>query len=326
VGQSQLEADGLCARGEGSRGRRALAAGTPRARTASRGARREEGGAEPMCEFCLRHGEGKRWYLQAKNYSDDLVSDVRRRRIQKAIEDIHPGRAMRRLDALFRTRGIVRRFASWALTRKMKKVHFGQVVPIEDIEQILRLTSKVVRVACLCRYLQGRKDARYCYGVSIDPGGGPFLELMRDVSPDYALGPETSGLETLSREEALERMRAHEREGLCHTVWTAFTPFIAGICNCDLSGCLGMRLTVEQGFKVFFRAEYVARCEPAQCTGCRRCVRICPFGAVEVDAATKKAWIDPRRCYGCGVCRSVCTAEAVSLVDRRTVQEAKDLW
>ena len=33
-----------------------------------------------MCEFCIKHGEGKKWYLQAKNYSDDLLSDARRRR------------------------------------------------------------------------------------------------------------------------------------------------------------------------------------------------------------------------------------------------------
>ena len=33
-----------------------------------------------MCEFCTKHGEGEKWYLQAKNYSDDLLSDVRRRR------------------------------------------------------------------------------------------------------------------------------------------------------------------------------------------------------------------------------------------------------
>ena len=31
-----------------------------------------------MCEFCLKHGEGKKWYLQAKNYSDDLPADLRR--------------------------------------------------------------------------------------------------------------------------------------------------------------------------------------------------------------------------------------------------------
>jgi len=31
-----------------------------------------------MCEFCLKHGEGKTWYLQAQNYSEDLLSDTRR--------------------------------------------------------------------------------------------------------------------------------------------------------------------------------------------------------------------------------------------------------
>ena len=32
-----------------------------------------------MCEFCHKHGEGKKWYLQAQNYSEDLLSDLRRR-------------------------------------------------------------------------------------------------------------------------------------------------------------------------------------------------------------------------------------------------------
>ena len=33
-------------------------------------------------------------------------------------------------------------------------------------------------------------------------------------------------------------MREHEKEGLCHTVWTFQTPFIGGICNCDRADCL----------------------------------------------------------------------------------------
>ena len=32
-----------------------------------------------MCDFCHKHGEGKKWYLQAKNYSEDLLSDLKRR-------------------------------------------------------------------------------------------------------------------------------------------------------------------------------------------------------------------------------------------------------
>ena len=26
-----------------------------------------------MCEFCTKHGEGKKWYLQMKNYSRELL-------------------------------------------------------------------------------------------------------------------------------------------------------------------------------------------------------------------------------------------------------------
>jgi hypothetical protein len=26
-----------------------------------------------MCEFCTEHGEGKKWYLQMKNYAKELI-------------------------------------------------------------------------------------------------------------------------------------------------------------------------------------------------------------------------------------------------------------
>ncbi len=32
-----------------------------------------------MCEFCDKHGEGKKWYLRAENYSRDLQSDLQKR-------------------------------------------------------------------------------------------------------------------------------------------------------------------------------------------------------------------------------------------------------
>ena len=28
-----------------------------------------------MCEFCTKHGEGKKWYLQMKNYADELLHE-----------------------------------------------------------------------------------------------------------------------------------------------------------------------------------------------------------------------------------------------------------
>jgi len=34
----------------------------------------------PMCDLCTKHGEGKIWYKNAINYSNDLLSDLERRR------------------------------------------------------------------------------------------------------------------------------------------------------------------------------------------------------------------------------------------------------
>jgi len=88
------------------------------------------------------------------------------------------------------------------------------------------------------------------------------------------------GLETQSKEDAISAFRSHEREGLCHTVWTFRPPFFGGVCNCDRSDCLAMRATVAHTIPVMFRAEYVAEVDPNVCAGCREYMRVCQFGAV----------------------------------------------
>jgi len=281
-----------------------------------------------MCEFCMKHGEGEKWYLQAKNYSQDLLSDVKRR---KFITDFAGAsdkiaRAAKKMEDLDRLPGFVRRVISWNITRRMKKIHFGQVLPIEDVERILGFTNSIVRIACICRHAGGQHDARFCYGVSMADNRGQFGKLFAAADDSYLKGPDVPSAERLTREEALTLMRDHEREGTCHTVWTFMTPFIGGICNCDRTDCLAMRATVGHDVRVMFRAEYVAEVNPDLCTGCRACMRICQFGAMGFSAARRKVTIDPHACFGCGSCRSVCPNNAIVLHDRRTVPVARDLW
>ncbi len=277
-----------------------------------------------MCQFCMQHGEGKKWYLEAKNYSQDLLSDQRRR---KFIEGFGSTDRLKdvpeKLEQLARAPWFIRKIASARITRQAKKMHFGQVLPIEDVETLLGFTNSIVRVACVCRWATKGVDARYCYGVSVGPGSG-MAGLGGDDS--FLKGPDGWRMEKVTREEALDQMRGHEREGLCHTVWTFMTPFIGGICNCDRTDCLAMRATVGHGVRVMFRGEQVAETNPDLCIGCRACMRVCPFGAMGYSAAREKVEIDPRRCYGCGSCRSVCAKAAISLVGRREVAAAKDLW
>jgi hypothetical protein len=41
-----------------------------------------------MCEFCHKHREGKKWYLEAENYSDDLLSDLKRLFIEGQVDSL----------------------------------------------------------------------------------------------------------------------------------------------------------------------------------------------------------------------------------------------
>ena len=281
-----------------------------------------------MCEFCHKHGEGEKWYLKANNYSEDLLSDLRRRRY---IADFfsNPERVAASVDELKRvdrTPDFVRAALSPYLSNRQKRVHFGQVVPIEEVERIFGFVTSIVRIACYCRHLTVGTEQRYCYGVSMAPKGGKLAQIIREIDMSYLTGPDTAGLELLSRDEALSSLREHEKEGLCHTVWTFVAPFIGGICNCDRSDCLAMRCNLTHNQPVMFRAEYVAEVIPDLCNGCRQCMRLCQFGAMGYSAAQKKVVIDPQRCYGCGICRAGCERDAISLCDRAAIPVAAGIW
>ncbi len=277
-----------------------------------------------MCEFCVRHGEGKKWYLNAANYSEDLLSDLRRRRYIESFfvspEHLRKGdRALRLLNVL---PSILWKGLRQRITERQKITHFGQVIPIEDVERIFAFTTSITRLSCICRHVTLGKEHRHCYAVSVIPERDGALDILREIGTSYLIGPQTQGLEAMTPETALAHMREDEREGLCHTVWTFRTPFIAGICNCSLPGCLAMKTTLTHKTPVFFRSEYLARIDNENCAGCGACAKVCPFDAILVGAKREPVSIDIGKCSGCGVCRSVCVREAVSLIDRQSVPGA----
>jgi len=282
-----------------------------------------------MCNFCHEHGEGKKWYLEARNYSEDLLSDLRRR---KFIEDFFTygpegmKKGERELTKLDRLPSLISGFIRKKITRKQMASHFGQVIPIEDVEKILEMATSVVRLACICRQTFLGSEQRYCYGLSLAPQGGEMANILKSIDANYLIGPQTGGLEYLSKNEALDLMRKYEQDGLCHSIWSFITPFIGGLCNCSLPGCMAMRASLIHRTPVMFRGEYVAVVDEEKCIGCGECAKICPFNACMALHAGDKAQVDLKRCYGCGICRSVCPNQAISLVDRGSVPEVAQLW
>jgi Pyruvate/2-oxoacid:ferredoxin oxidoreductase delta subunit len=272
-----------------------------------------------MCEFCHKHGEGKKWYLQAKNYSEELLHDIKRRKFiehffAKPEEMAESELRLRKLD---KAPAPVRNFIRKRITRNQKEVHFGQVVPIEDVKQIFNITTSIVRLECICRKTIVGPNKRFCYGVSMLPDGGGMTEIIKKIDPSYLRGPDNRELEVLSREETLKLFKDYEKEGMCHTVWTFNAPFIGGVCNCNLKECYAMKTTVLHNAPVMFKAEYIAKTDMELCTGCKLCMKVCQFNAIEYDTTNKKVLINEENCYGCGICRSVCSKGSINLVLRK---------
>ncbi len=54
------------------------------------------------------------------------------------------------------------------------------------------------------------------------------------------------------------------------------------------------------------------RFEPERCTGCGRCVEVCPHGVFAL-ANGKAALTDRDRCMECGACRNNCASAAIEV-------------
>ncbi|MCR3923289.1 MAG: 4Fe-4S binding protein [Firmicutes bacterium] len=257
-----------------------------------------------MCEFCTQHGEGKKWYEVMQNYSAQLLWQQDR---QTYIRHFFPNvqkKAQGNIAKLTWAKQhfpSVYRFIRNIGTNHMKKIHFGQVVPLEDAEKIIDMVQSITRIACVCRSVTaGKKNGRYCLMLGIDP---------YHTGIDY--GDLRSSLETISQEEAKALLHQFDQEGLVHSVWTMKTPFIGALCNCD-QDCLAYRVQIHsQLLDLMFKAEYVATIDNANCSGCRRCEKLCQFNAIQYERG--RCTINAQQCYGCGVCRQACTVDAITL-------------
>ncbi len=269
-----------------------------------------------MCEFCTKHGDGKIWYKNAANYARDLVSDLDRRQyirgfLETTIKDgFH---TLGRLETLFRKRGRLPDSLVTNMVNRARKEHFGQVLPIEEIRELVLKAKTIVRMPCACRWTSQKKELRCCYGVSYGPDA-----WYRDIDMSYFGTASDEGLESLRREDAVKQMEKMEEHGAIHTIWTMITPFIGAVCNCTAHDCLAMKTLSGIRVETMARAEYAATVHRDLCEGCGSCREACRFDAIGSTEVKGRdiAVIDAQACFGCGLCRRACSSGAISLAPR----------
>jgi len=266
-----------------------------------------------MCEWCTKHGDGKKWYLNVKNYSKELAAKNKdtEKYMEMYIQDIER---------------VVAKTESWWLSllkvpgigniikendkRFVNRFHTGQVLTLEDAKRVIDLASPIAKMPCACRRMsRGIADEKICLGF------GLFLDYLKEW-PDYTCG----GIDYISREEAKELLERCDESGRVHTIWTLNTPFVAGLCQCTYPECQGLRFRLDYNLEYTLKkSEYYADIDPNKCTVCGKCVKMCCFHAIKYSPDVGDIRILRNKCFGCGLCRGVCDNSAISLQDRNKV-------
>jgi Pyruvate/2-oxoacid:ferredoxin oxidoreductase delta subunit len=181
--------------------------------------------------------------------------------------------------------------------------NLSELLPEEDIKELIRGADPVAVVPCPCR-----RSIRRC-----DLPLNVCLHFNRGAQ--YAMNRGAG--RRISAQEAIAIAGKAEEAGLVHT-WASSAPErLTAICSCCRECCdifaIGMEVgNVEQ---ILQKSRFRAAVDQEICTGCQDCVDRCFFKAIEMEKTPMsrrlKATIDESKCYGCGLCAIVCEPEAI---------------
>ena len=183
---------------------------------------------------------------------------------------------------------------------EMIKTPQTQVLPYEEIENIIKKSYRIALADCVCR-----KRARRCDHPS-------EVCLSIDLAAEMVL--QRNFGKKISKEKALEVLRISEEAGLVHCVDNKQKGLLF-VCNCCSCACGAVRAATVHGYtNAIVPSRYRAVLDPETCIGCGNCIDKCQFNALTLD---DKAIIDPVKCYGCGNCATNCPENAIKMEEIR---------
>ncbi len=179
-----------------------------------------------------------------------------------------------------------------------------EIAPYERASALLEGARSWGVRRCICRVQQ------HLVGKGCD---GP-LESCLVFAPVENAFSRSKEDRPLTKNEALQLLRATEDAGLVHTVGN-YRDGIDYICNCCTCCCGILRGIAEYGImSAVAHSDFSMAVEAEHCSGCNACVDRCPFGAL--SAGETVVAVDRQHCMGCGLCVVACSTDALRLERR----------
>ncbi len=188
-----------------------------------------------------------------------------------------------------------------------------QVLDYERASEVIRRASHRGIGVCYCRHKMQHMDRAcdapmdICMTFNTTAGSLIRHHYAREVDVKEGLD-----LLQLAYENNLVQFGENVREG------------VNFICNC--CGCCCEALIAQRRFSLLHpihTSNFLPKIDPSACTGCGKCVSICPVEAMTLVSANdphhpthKKAKLDEDACLGCGVCVRSCAKNGIQLESR----------
>jgi len=187
------------------------------------------------------------------------------------------------------------------------------VLDYERASHIIRTATHIGIAMCYCRHKMGHVgkacDAPMDICMTFNR---PAASLIRHGIIRPATVSECMGL--------LERAYEHNLVQFGENVQRQVS-FICNCCGCCCEAMIAARKFAH--LHPVHTTNFLPAVDGNTCTGCGRCVDVCPIGAVSLVSAAdpkkrtkKKARVDEEACLGCGVCVRNCKADAMTLASR----------
>ncbi len=189
----------------------------------------------------------------------------------------------------------------------------SQVMPYEQVSEIIRHASHLSLQTCFCRHKAQHLGNACQTDISV-----PLEVCMGlDFAAEYLIRRGFARQASIS--EMLGVLDKTEELGLVHITDNVRDDplFICHCCSCCCELLAGTnKLNITHAVSP---SRFIAQIIPALCNACGACERKCQIPAISVSSqagATKQAFVDQQRCRGCAVCISACKQGALEMVER----------